>query len=341
MQIGARGQVKQQAEPDPVLDNPVVLYFYVLLQQLHAGHAAQRALCPLDDMACRRLETIGGGTNQLANLRDRHSGPSLVPASRGSYLPKPCPPRDSEAAIRTLDPLVFSSLWAAAVAPALMLATAASAGLDASPYALVVGFTGTLIVYGVDRLRDLDRDTETRPVRSAYIAQHWESLRWLYTLSLPLGALAMVRLPATAWIPVGVAGGLGLLHRRLKGRPVLERAYVTLAWVAVCVGLPVASAGAATASAGPPAVVLSLVIAGNLIATQAQGRGVVASASLCLGGLAAAWTLPGARDLWPVAALEAVAVLGSAAKPKDPERYALVVVDGALTVGAALCVGLA
>jgi hypothetical protein len=222
-----------------------------------------------------------------------------------------------------------------------MLATAAAAGLEWSPYALIVGFTGTLVVYGVDRLRDLGRDARTRPIRSAYIAQHGAPLRWLYGLCVPLGAMAMLSLPATAWIPVGVAGGLGLLHRRLKGWPAFERAYVTLAWVAVCVGLPVASAGGTAASAGPPAVVLSLVIAGNLIATQARGRGGAASLLLCLGGLGAAWAIPGARALWPIAALEAMAILGFASRPKDPERYALVVVDGALTVGAALCVGLA
>lgn len=273
--------------------------------------------------------------------------PILVPGWWRSYLAGPCAPRGLEATIRALDPLVFSSLWAALVAPLLMLAATASVGLEPSGWAVTAGFTGTLVIYGVDRLRDLGRDRSSKPARSAYITEHRAALSGLYMVAAALGAFAMLQLPAGAWLPVGAAGALGLFHRRLKGIPSLERAYVTFAWVAVCAGLPVAAAGSPLTAAGPPATVFTLAIAGNLIASQAgetlsggnrppPGGAQAVSVGCCLAGLLAAWALPGTHALWPIPALEALAVLGFAAQPRDLERYALVVVDGALAVGAAL-----
>jgi len=263
-----------------------------------------------------------------------------VPAPRRSYH-EPTRRHDrQEARIRVLDPLVFSSLWAAAVAPSLMYAVAAAAGFALPAAAAVVGFAGTLVVYGVDRLRDLPRDQPTHPARSAFVARHAHVLRALYAAAALAGGLALLRLPPAGWLAVALAGGLGLSHRRLKGgAPWLERAYVALAWVAVCVGLPAGAAGVAPGTAAPAALVVLLVVAGNLVACSADPSRPLPPTSVALcGGALVACGLPNAHSLWPLVIAELLAVLGVALGSADLERYRLVVVDGALAAGAAVAV---
>lgn len=223
-----------------------------------------------------------------------------------------------------------------------MYAAAEASGLQLPASAAVLGFAGTLVVYGLDRLRDLPRDRAPKPARSAFVAGHAGALRALYALAVPVGAIALAQLPPASWLPVGLAGGLGLFHRRLKGIPLLELAYVTVAWVTVCVGLPVAAAQGSLAAAWPPAAVLAFVLAANLVASNAAEPGAdhgrplpVAGIVLCTAGLVAC-ALPGANALWPIALFELLAVAGLAAQPADTERYGPLVIDGALSVGGAV-----
>ena len=245
-----------------------------------------------------------------------------------------------EAPIRALDPLVFSSLWAAAVAPCLMYAAATAGGFSVSAAAAFVGFTGTLVVYGVDRLRDLARDQGPHPARSAFVAQHARGLGGLYAAAAVAGGLALLRLPAVGWLAVALAGGLGLFHRRLKGGPPWrERGYVALAWVAVCVGLPAATTGANLGAATPAGVVLLLVLSSNLVACSADPHQPLppAAVGLC-GGALTACLLPGAQTLWPLALCELLALLQIGRGVVDLERYRLIVLDGALAAGAGIAV---
>ena len=73
---------------------------------------------------------------------------------------------------RWLDALAFSSLWVAVAAGALCATSARAMGLTASAATLLLAVCGTLVVYNVDRLRDLDRDRATTPLRSAWVEAH-------------------------------------------------------------------------------------------------------------------------------------------------------------------------
>jgi len=346
MKVRAGCEVEDEPQPDSVFHHAVVCDLHTLLQQLDARDTPQRAMRPLHDVPRRGFETVGRSANQLAHLRNRHTPTSLVPASGRGYLTARHPCDHSETRIRVLDPLVFSSLWAAAVTPWLMYAAADANGFPLPAAAAVLGFAGTLVVYGLDRLRDLARDRVTKPARSAFVTRHAGSLRGMYSLAVPVGVIALVQLPPASWLPVGLAGGLGLFHRRLKGTPALEVAYVAFAWVTICIGLPVTAARGSLAAAVPSASVLALVLAANLVASNAAEPGVgptrrlaAKAVALCTAGLVVC-ALPGAQTLWPIALFELLAVAGLAAGPTDTERYGPVVIDGALPVGAAVALWL-
>ena len=91
---------------------------------------------------------------------------------------------------------------------------------------------------------------------------------------------------------------------------------------------------------------MGLAIAGNLMASNLRDResdaALVSSRTAwgtamatCAASVVAAFALKTAL-LAPIAVLELFAVAGLAARPADLERYGLVVVDGALLVGAAI-----
>jgi len=251
--------------------------------------------------------------------------------------------------MRVLDPLVFTSLWAAAVAPLLMLATATATGFALPPAAAVLGFAGTLLVYGVDRLRDSQRDHSTTPARAAFVERHRKPLLVLAAVAGATAAIAALALPPAGrtfcWMVCAAALVPGQLHRRLKHIVFAKTAYVTLAWVAVCVGLPVSAAGVALPSAAPSAVVIGLAIAANLVASNLRDResgarqmprtALLSALALCAAGAATALWIGGpTRWLAPIALFELLAIAGLATRPAARERYGLVAIDGALWLGA-------
>lgn len=240
---------------------------------------------------------------------------------------------------------MFTSLWAALVAPLLMLATAAASGFALPPAAAWLGFAGTLFVYGVDRLRDSQRDRSTTPARSAFVERHARPLVALAAISAVAAGVAALGLPTTSWAVCAVALVPGLLHRRLKHIAFAKTLYVTFAWLAVCIGVPVSAAGAVPSSAAPAAAVLGLAIAANLVASNLRdgesgasrmpATALLVALALCAAGTLLALGLGGAaRWLAPIPALELAAIAGLATGPGDRERYGMVVIDGALWLGA-------
>ncbi len=67
-----------------------------------------------------------------------------------------------------LDALVFSNLWMTAAAGALIAAASRAMGTTIHPEAVGLAFAGTLVIYNIDRLRDLHRDQRASQDRSAF-----------------------------------------------------------------------------------------------------------------------------------------------------------------------------
>jgi len=250
--------------------------------------------------------------------------------------------------LRILDPLVFSSVWAAFVAATLMLAAASILGATLPAAAPLLGFAGTLVVYNVDRLRDLERDREPSPARSAFVGRHRAALIALCTGAALAAAACALVLPPAVLAPCAAALGLGLAHRRLKRSLPLKTLYVGASWLAVVVGIPLVLGPERPQAACGVALVLGAAIAANLVGSAARETPRVdprrrrlragLAVGLCLAGAVVALLEPHAalRPLAAVPALEALALVPLAARraPADSERHGLVFLDGALSLGA-------
>jgi 4-hydroxybenzoate polyprenyltransferase len=256
----------------------------------------------------------------------------------------PSPIPDRSPAWRVLDVLAFAGLWAGGVAAALTWAAGRAVGAGERPRALAwacaLAGAGTVVVYVIDRLRDLERDRASAPARTAFVAGHRRGLRATAAAAAIACVPAASRLPPTAWMLCGAVLVVGLLHRRLKGPRTATIVYVAAAWVAVVVGLPTSIAardGVRLLPVGVTAASLGLAIASNAMASDLRGRRFDADAARRVRrarglGLVAAVlpiALPGLAPL----GLVGVGAWGAAALFRPGERYGLVVVDGALLAG--------
>ena len=243
--------------------------------------------------------------------------------------------------MRLLDALAWSSLQVALAAGLLCSVSARAMTGDWQPVAAALAFCGTLVVYNVDRLRDLARDRQTSPARSAFVARHRRALGTLVGMagvaSLGLGILLGPR-AVLALVPVLV---LRLLHRRLKRYVLAKPLYIALAWVGATVVLPAVvrpdPQGVTDAAWMVGLTILANVIACNVrdgeAASAAFGEGVPLrlARATAFGGMAIGLLAPVAIRplvLVPVTTLLALVPF------RPTERYGHLVVDGALIVGA-------
>jgi hypothetical protein len=148
-----------------------------------------------------------------------------------------------------------------------------------------------------------------------------------------------------AWFLLLPALALGLLHRRIKHIPFGKSVYITVCWLAVVVGLPVAiDAGvrdvgwvlAITASA-----VFANAVASNLrdidVATAHFGSGPALGAARSCAMIGSALALVAPAAVRPLVAVP-LATLLVLISFRRGERYGLVAVDGALLVGAMVAI---
>ena len=256
--------------------------------------------------------------------------------------------RSDSALSRAVDLFLFSGLCPAAVAAAFVAVCheALFGGAAPMPWsAITLAAAGTLVVYSIDRLRDLSEDGLSSPARTDFVRRNPTLLMTFCGLALGISALTAWQQPPLAWLFLALAFGLGMFHRRLKGHPTFGILYVAAAWVVVVVGLP-ALAGpperVSLTSVAPVALVLGVVIAANLVGselreveadtparTRLRTARLLAIAALLIAPLA-----PG--PLLPVAAFNLLALLFF----RSSERYGLGVLDGALLVGALVGLGL-
>jgi len=238
---------------------------------------------------------------------------------------------------------VFSSVWVAAAAAALVAASSRSIGTAIDPFTVGLAFCGTLVVYNVDRLRDIARDSHTAPHRTRFVKSHEGSLRTLTALGAATAFVLAVgagREVIVLLLPVLAAG---LLHRRLKRFAFAKPVYVTCAWLAVVVGLPWTRSPHAE-HVGWTLTVLGAAVLANAIASNVRDQEAGAARIGARAALGVARGLAGVAVILALAAPAPVRILTPVPVAtllvllafQQEERYGLVVVDGALMAGAAL-----
>jgi hypothetical protein len=273
-----------------------------------------------------------------------------------SGVPKSFRDRDMIAsALASLEALAFSAVLPASVAGALVMAAGFSLVGEALYFSAGMAFAGTLVVYNVDRLRDLERDRRASPRRSEFVSRHRHMLVGLVALGSAGAAVLGWRAgPATALLCASVLLP-ALLHRRIKHHPDAKALYVTAAWVTVTVGLPGIRALQVRV---PDALASELSLVGDVggrialiacIYAAAIGANLIASNVREDGDQTA-----GRRAVWRARGLAAIGVLIAIAAPpplgalgwiplaqlagliafRVEERTRLIVVDGCLLLGA-------
>lgn len=249
-----------------------------------------------------------------------------------------------------LDAFAFSSALLACAASALAAAATHALGLAPAPSVLALAFCGTVVVYCLDRVRDLARDADVSPLRSAFVAAHRRALLAGAGLGA-CGALAASALagPRAAGL-AGAVAAFGVAHRRIKRVEWAKPLYLTGSWTAVSVGLP---AAAASERALAPLDLARLALVAGIVGASVQANVILSNlrdaegiagrlgarrarwlaASCCAAALALA--LLGPPPVRPLAALP-LALGAAVAAYRRGERYGALAVDGALLLGA-LC----
>jgi len=246
-----------------------------------------------------------------------------------------------------VDPLLFSGAWVATAAASLCAASAHAMELPHRALAPALAFLGTLAIYGIDRLRDLERDRASAPLRSAFVARHHRELAGLAIVAGAGAALLALRAGPRALALAGAVAALGMAHRRLKRFSALKPVYLTASWLAVTVGLPAAVEPGAS-HLGWVAAVLGATLLANVVASNVRDQEAlaarfgarralrVARVLSLLGVALAGLAPPPARGLGAVPLATGIAMLGF----RHGERYGLGAVDGALVAGALLALAL-
>ncbi len=256
---------------------------------------------------------------------------------------EPAPLVQPDSARRWLEWLAFSNALPAAIAAALCLSAGRALEASRAPRWALLAASGTLVVYGLDRLRDQSRDRATAPLRTRFVESNTHAL----VISTGLGALGLggtlFTAPSAATaLCIGV-GLLGLFHRRLKGHADPKALYVTLGWVTICVGVPWLADGGRHVTW--IALVYTLTLAANLTASNLDDpsltrrsrpdrshsrRLAIARTFAVVGGLASAFGPAAIAPLVWIPLAEAVALF----RYRKGEYHQHLAIDGALLLGA-------
>ncbi len=145
--------------------------------------------------------------------------------------------------IRIIEFLGYTGSIAAMLATALAIYTFIFLNTGINYMLLVLIFCGTLVIYNIDHLRDVNFDQATNPQRVNFII-HNKSLIYLLTgLSILVSILTIYYLGFNILPILVIPFIFGLLHRRIKSNPLISATYITLSWLIVTVWLPAYVAG--------------------------------------------------------------------------------------------------
>lgn len=275
--------------------------------------------------------------------------PSVADSPETRSAPSDASPPLLVRAANAADAFAFSSGLAAVVGGSLSLVASRVLGAPAAESWAILAASGTFIIYNLDRLRDIDRDRATSPLRTAFVVRNRQRLYAAVGIMAICFLASLLTAPASIMLLCMAIGLVGLFHRRLKGFAALKTAYVSIAWVAACVGIPWLASG--RADAGPwLASILLASLAANLIASNLRDNEPDVEEE----GARSDTTPTTTPALWLARAMTILAIAITLSAPdalhplvwipvcegltlayfRPTERYGLIAVDGGLLVGA-------
>ena len=140
--------------------------------------------------------------------------------------------------IKIIEYLAYTGTIAALLATTLSIFTFLFLSTAINYLLLILIFTGTLTIYNIDHLRDLNYDQATNPLRANFIRSNKTIIYLIAGLSIFTSIISLYFIGFNIIPILLIPFLLGLLHRRLKGNPLFSAIYVTIAWLIVTIYLP-------------------------------------------------------------------------------------------------------
>ncbi|MEZ4282529.1 MAG: hypothetical protein R3F21_23250 [Myxococcota bacterium] len=247
---------------------------------------------------------------------------------------------------RLCEGIAYSSVLAALVGGAMTWAVGQALASPRVAHDAALVACGAFLVYGLDRLRDLDRDRLSAPRRTAFIVRHRSQLANAAGVAGLVLCVLFAAAPGPKIALCVAVGAVGFLHRRLKQAVGFKIAYVAAAWTVACVGLPWLGRSepgqAAAGELGWSLLFVGTAVTANLIASNLRegkriapgwppGRMLLAARGIAITSASLAGFAP--ESVAPLAWIPAAEVLALGFF-RGSERYGHLAVDGALLIGA-------
>jgi hypothetical protein len=134
--------------------------------------------------------------------------------------------------------LAYTGIIAATLAASLTLLTFTFLNTGVNSILLTLIFFGTLTIYNIDHLRDLNYDESTNPQRVKFIKYNKFLIYFIITLSFMICIVSVFKIDFKIIPILVIPFVLGLLHKRLKSNSIFSAIYITLSWLIVTVFLP-------------------------------------------------------------------------------------------------------
>jgi len=140
--------------------------------------------------------------------------------------------------VRLIEVLAYTGIIAAMLAVSIAIFTFLFLDSGINYILLVLIFCGTLVIYNLDHLKDINSDRTTNPLRVNFIIKNKRLIYLITGLSMFLSILAVYYLGIKLIPIIVVPFFLGLIHRIIKNSPLVSAIYITLSWLMITVYLP-------------------------------------------------------------------------------------------------------
>ena len=140
--------------------------------------------------------------------------------------------------VRLAEALAYTGTIAAILAVSISIFVFLFLGSGINYILLVLIFCGTLVIYNLDHLKDIESDKTTNPKRVKFISGNKFLIYSIIGISFALSVSAVYFL-GTHLVPLIILPFLfGLFHRIIKNSPAFSAVYITLSWLMITVYLP-------------------------------------------------------------------------------------------------------
>ena len=140
--------------------------------------------------------------------------------------------------VRLIEFVAYTGTIAALFAVSISIFTFLFLGSAINHYLILLILCGTLVIYNLDHLKDINSDKSTNPKRVKFISEN-KLLIYFITGSSAFLSVLSVYMIGLQLIPLILLPFLfGLMHRIIKNSPLFSAFYITLSWLMITVYLP-------------------------------------------------------------------------------------------------------